>query len=234
MNSNFKRDGYTILRNVFNKNELNFIIKNINSSIKKQIKLKKDINLSKGKVNTFHALKRNEKLLKFSKKNILPIADQLLKKKTKIKSLEYFAKPAKVGLESPPHQDNFYWCLQRPDGLNFWVALDKASKINGSLYYYKGSHKLGLVDHKNSYIAGSSQTVSYLPNKNFKKNYVELNPGDVVMHHLLVVHGSNSNTSNFSRRGFVVNVISNDAIVDKGAKKNYLKNLNLQIKNRKK
>ena len=68
MNSNIKQDGYTVLRKVFNKNELNFIIKNINFSIKKEIKLKKDINFSKGKVNTFHALKRNEKLLKFSKK----------------------------------------------------------------------------------------------------------------------------------------------------------------------
>jgi phytanoyl-CoA hydroxylase len=234
MNSNIKQDGYTVLRKVFNKNELNFIIKNINFSIKKQIKLKKDVNFSKGKVNTFHALKRNEKLLKFSKKNILPIADQFLKKKTKIKGLEYFAKPAKVGMESPPHQDNFYWCLKKPDGLNFWIAIDKASKTNGGLYYYKGSHRLGLMSHKNSHIAGSSQTICYLPSKNFKKKYVELNPGDILIHNLLVVHGSNTNTSNFSRRGFVVNVISNDAAIDIKAKKNYLKNLNMQIKKRKK
>jgi phytanoyl-CoA hydroxylase len=232
MNSNFKRDGYTILRNIFNKNELNFIIKNINSSIKKQTKLRKDINFSKGKVNTFHALKRNKKLLEFSKKNILPIANQLIKKKTKIKSLEFFAKPAKVGMESPPHQDNFYWCLKKPDGLNFWIAIDKANKINGGLYYYKGSHKLGLMNHKNSNIPGSSQTICCLPSKNFKKIYVELNPGDIVIHNLLVVHGSHSNYSNFSRRGFVVNVISNDATINKMAKKKYLKNLNLQIKKR--
>ena len=98
-------------------------------------------------------------------KNIIPISDQILKEKSKIKGIEYFAKPPKIGMASPPHQDNFYWCLKKPKGANFWIAIDHASKKNGGLYYFKVSQKLGLLKHKNSNIPGSSQTVLNLPSK---------------------------------------------------------------------
>ena len=48
---------------------------------------------------------------------------------------------------SPPHQDNYYWCLKNGKSLTFWIALDKSNKKNGAMYYYDGSHSAGLVKH---------------------------------------------------------------------------------------
>ena len=41
---------------------------------------------------------------------------------------ELFAKPSKIGIMSPPHQDNYYWCLKNGKSLTFWIALDKSNK----------------------------------------------------------------------------------------------------------
>ena len=40
-----------------------------------------------------------------------------------------------------------------------WIALDEANKKNGSLYYFKKSHKLGLLPHEASNTPGSSQKI---------------------------------------------------------------------------
>ncbi len=135
-------------------------------------------------------------------------------------------------MPSPPHQDNFYWCLKKPTGLNFWIAIDNASKKNGGVYYYLGSQKLGLRKHINSGIAGSSQMIKNLPPKKYKKFYPNLKIGDLMFHHLQVIHGSGANSTNTSRKGLVVNVIAKDSKIDKIKRNAYLKNLNLQIKQR--
>ena len=39
-----------------------------------------------------------------------------------------FAKPKKVGMASPMHQDNFYWNLKDPNCFTMWIAIDRAKK----------------------------------------------------------------------------------------------------------
>ena len=73
---------------------------------------------------------------------------------------EVFAKPAVVGMSVPIHQDNYYWNLNNAKGVTVWIALDKSTKKNGALFYYKSSHKLRLLKHKNSYTPGSSQKIT--------------------------------------------------------------------------
>ena len=62
---------------------------------------------------------------KFKKKLFL---NQIIGPKIKNFGSEYFAKPSKYGLESPPHQDNFYWCIDNDKGITVWISLDKAEK----------------------------------------------------------------------------------------------------------
>ena len=113
---------------------------------------------------------------------------------------ELFAKPAKDGLASPMHQDNFYWCVDNSIGLTVWIALDVSNKKNGGVYYFKKSHLKGLLKHKLSYAPGSSQTIKY-PSalKNLKKVIPNIKLGDCIVHSCLVVHGSKKNKSNLSR-----------------------------------
>ena len=83
-------------------------------------------------VNSFHELAKSRqiKLLANSKK-ILNIASFFLNSEPEFRSCELFAKPARKGLPSPNHQDNFYWGVKGSNALTFWIALDKSTKKMG-------------------------------------------------------------------------------------------------------
>ena len=90
------------------------------------------------------------------------------------------------------------------------------AKKNGGVYYYCGSHKKGIYDHKPSYEKGTSQKISNIKKlKNFKKLTPKLNVGDALIHHCLVVHGSNKNKSNISRRGLTFQFKDKNSNYDK-------------------
>ena len=97
-------------------------------------------------INSVHNLKWPF-IKKFKKnKRIVKIAEILLNGKIKSFGAEVFAKPAKVGMAVPIHQDNFYWNVNNNKGLTVWLALDKASKKNGAIFYFKKSHKKVYLD----------------------------------------------------------------------------------------
>ena len=65
--------------------------------------------------------------------------------------------------------------------------------------------------------------------KKFNISYPELEPGDVIVHHSLVVHGSSKNISNKSRRGWTIQFKDKNASYDLDHIKAYEKSLNSQI-----
>ena len=233
----YKNNGVIVLKQVFNGQEINFLKKKINSYIKKyKFKLKgKEINFINNKVNSIHKFKEKY-FKKFSNQiKIKKIGNFFLNYNCKVKHFEYFAKPALVGLSSPMHQDNYYWNLKNPNALTIWVAIDKADEKNGTVNYLVGSQKK-LYSHIASYAPGSSQKVKNLKllKKKFKKKSFKLNPGDCLIHHSLIVHGSRNNKSKFSRRGFTVQLISKNAKVNMKRFLKYQKSLKKQIKLREK
>ena len=72
----------------------------------------------------------------------------MLASEPEFREAEYFAKPAKQGLESPMHQDNFYWNIENAQALNVWIALTRSNKNNGGLCYLEKSHTLGTLNHQ--------------------------------------------------------------------------------------
>ena len=166
-------------------------------------------------------------------KSLMHLVQELIDHNIDDFGAELFAKPAKVGLKSPPHQDNFYWCLNDANGLTVWIALDKSSRHNGGVYYYSGSHKK-LLQHVNSFAPGSSQKVKNLNSlRNFKIITPSLKPGDCLIHHSLVVHGSAVNESERSRIGLTIRYKSKKSKIDKKMKSHYEKQLVKQIDSRK-
>tara|TARA_B100001250_G_C19816678_1_gene798803 strand:+ start:1155 stop:1895 length:741 start_codon:yes stop_codon:yes gene_type:complete len=233
----YNTTGVILLKNFFPKKEIDFLEKKINSYIKKnKKKLKgKDINLINGKVNSLHNFK-DIFFKKFSKqKKILNIVKNLLKDNPKFRKCEYFAKPRKIGLESPLHQDNFYWNLKNGKGLTIWIPLDEVNKKNGSLMYLLKSHNLGNVKHEASFAPGSSQKVSDI--KEFKKKYklkiFNLTSGDCLIHHSQVIHGSSKNSTLSNRRAFTIQFMGKKEKINKIGLKNYQKSLRMQISKRK-
>ena len=235
---NFKiycNEGVVKVNNVFSNKEVSLLKKKIDLYIKRNSsKLKgKEINYINNQVNSVH-LFTDKFFKKFSnQKKILDLGNFFLKTKPKIKHYEYFAKPKKVGLASPMHQDNFYWNLKNPNCFTMWIAIDKAKKNNGAVEYLVGSHKR-LYAHIPSYAPGSSQKVkklSYLKKK-FKTKIFNLEPGDCLIHHSQIVHGSKKNISNSSRRGFTVQVTTKNVKIDTKRFKKYQNSLMKQIKMR--
>jgi len=232
----FQKKGVVVLRNFLSKDEVKKLTINLDSYISKnKKKLKgKDINFINGEVNSLHKI-RGKYFSKFCKsKKIMKTSAKLLNIKPQFKHCEYFAKPAKIGLPSPMHQDNYYWNLKNPDAITMWIALTPATKKNGSIEYLIGSHKLGKVPHTASYAPGSSQKVENIKQyKKFKKKSFNLKIGDCLIHHSEIIHGSQPNKSNISRKGFTIQIKDKKTSIDKFAFRKYKESLQKQISSRK-
>ena len=234
---NYSNNGVIKVNNAFSNQEISHLKKKINFYIKNnKTKLKgKEINFVNKKINSIH-LFRDKYFKKFSnQKKILGLGNFFLKSKPKVRHCEYFAKPKRIGLASPMHQDNYYWNLKDPNSFTMWIAIDKANKINGAVEYLVGSHKK-IYKHVPSYAPGSSQKIQNLNDlkKKFKKKTYNLNPGDCLIHHSQIIHGSKKNTSNFSRRGFTIQLMTENTKIDIKKYKKYQNFLIKQIELREK
>ena len=229
---NYQDNGVIRIKKVFSKFEITNLKRKIDLYIKRDAKtLKgKEINFIENEINSIHLFK-DVFFKEFSNQvKILELGKFFLKEKPKIRHFEYFAKPKKIGLPSPMHQDNYYWNLKNPNSFTIWIAIDKATKKNGAVEYLLGSHKK-LYPHTASFAPGSSQKVKEidkLKNKFQKKSY-NLNPGDCLIHHSQIIHGSQKNTSNYSRKGFTVQVMTSTSKVDKEKFRQYQQSLKKQI-----
>ena len=110
----------------------------------------------------------------------------------------YFFK-AKESKEIKLHQDNAYFNLDSGERcLTFYIPIHAQSRNNGTIFYFKGSHKINLIEHVPEGNLGTSMCLKNdLALKNLKDfevlEYLELKPGDVVVHNALVVHGTLAN-----------------------------------------
>jgi len=118
------------------------------------------------------------------------------------------------------HQDYGYWyyngCL-RPNMLSCMIALDKTTPENGCLQLVKGSHKLGRIDHvpltDKQNEADPERMVQIL--KSHDLVYAEMDPGDVLVFHANMLHRSDKNLSDNRRWTLIIcyNAATNDAYV---------------------
>lgn len=230
----YNNKGFAIVRGIFSKKEVSFLMNEL-EEVKEKVQKKKNKRYFHktidGKVNTIHNIQEfhkkghinnlpNKKFLKYLVKN-------LLNNEPIVRNIEFFLKPKKTGMPSPFHQDNFYWNIISANALNVWIACSKANKNNGGLCYLEGSQNLGTINHELSFAKGSSQKI---PNKilhklKFKKKFPSLNVGDCLIHHPEVIHGSYKNKSKYDRIGFVVSYKGKTSRVDQLKLKNYKKKL---------
>lgn len=116
-------------------------------------------------------------------------------------SMEWFNKPPATNHVTPPHQDNYYFCLTPARVVTIWLALDPVDTENGCLRYVSGSHLCGFREHAKSKVLGFSQGItSYSPNDFGREVAVPLQPGDAVAHHSMTIHRADANTSQTRQR----------------------------------
>jgi phytanoyl-CoA hydroxylase len=123
-------------------------------------------------------------------------AEQVLGEAALAEQPEWFNKPPGTRHVTPPHQDNYYFCLKPAQVITIWLALDQVDAENGCLRYVAGSHLEGYRPHTRSQILGFSQGISdYGPSDFAREVVVSLQPGDAVAHHGMTIHRADANMS---------------------------------------
>jgi phytanoyl-CoA hydroxylase len=134
------------------------------------------------------------------------LARSLVGEEANADSPEWFNKPPGTNSPTPPHQDNYYFCLNPPNVLTIWLALDPVDEENGCLRYVAGSHLHGIRPHARTGVLGFSQGITdYGPDDAAREVAIHLQPGDAVVHHGNTIHRAEPNRSATRyRRGFAM------------------------------
>lgn len=153
----------------------------------------------------------------------LALAEALVGEPVNADQPEWFNKPPGTNHVTPPHQDNYYFCLAPSNVITIWMALDPVDPENGCLRYVAGSHQRGFRKHAKSKILGFSQgIVDYTPDDFTREVAVCLQPGDVVAHHGMTIHRADANISQTRhRRSFAMVLRGVSCVRDEAAFANY-------------
>ena len=108
------------------------------------------------------------------------------------------------------HQDSTYWGLNKPDVVTAWVAFTPSNAANGAMEFIPGSHTSDQIPHRDTFAKNNlltrGQEVAVDVDKS-KAVPIVLEPGEISLHHVRLVHGSAPNPSADRRIGFAVRYI---------------------------
>jgi hypothetical protein len=115
-----------------------------------------------------------------------------------------FCKPAHEGYETPWHQDGHYWPIRPLATCTVWVALEPSTRANGCLRVIPGSHRSRrLYEHLHE--DRSDLTLNQrMADGSFDEAAsvdVELQPGQMSLHDVYMIHGAAANRSAQRRTG---------------------------------
>ncbi len=108
------------------------------------------------------------------------------------------------------HQDSTYWGLEPPDVITAWVALSPSTAANGAMRVIPGTHRLDQVPHRDTFAADNllsrGQEVEVEVDER-RAAALSLQPGEISLHHVRLIHGSDPNPSDERRIGFAIRYI---------------------------
>ena len=104
-------------------------------------------------------------------------------------------KQPRFSSETGWHQDIRYWSFAKPDLVNTWLALGREYAANGCLQVIPGSHRMELdrsrFDAETFFRADLPENQPLIQTR----QYVELEPGDVLFFHSKTLHAASRNTT---------------------------------------
>ena len=108
------------------------------------------------------------------------------------------------------HQDAFYWGLNKDDVMTAWVALSPANLESGCMKFLPGSQTQDHIQHIDTFhkdnLLSRGQEIAVKVDS-AKTVDCMLKPGEMSLHHVKVVHGSEPNRSNDRRIGLAIRYI---------------------------
>jgi len=105
------------------------------------------------------------------------------------------------------HQDSTYWGLEPPDIVTAWVAISESTAANGAMRVIPGSHRGDQLPHRDTFAANNllsrGQEIEVKVDES-RAAMLELAPGEMSLHHVRLIHGSDPNPSGRRRIGFAI------------------------------
>lgn len=208
----FAEDGYVVLENLFSEDE----IRPISDEVDRIVEGRADYMPAHDVIhepgsdpprlrNAFRMHIYNPYFLEVARESkIVTVMEEILGRPVRLYGSQLFAKPAMVGTAVPAHQDMPYWPFAPAEMITAWIALDDTTLENGCVRFVAGSHRLGMLPHAPSGVAGNSLGLVDHPAVNaLPERPVEVRRGSCVLHHCLTVHRSEPNQSAHPRRGLI-------------------------------
>ena len=154
---------------------------------------------------------------------ILDIVESIIGTNILVWAAEFFIKEKKSDNIVEMHQDLTYWGMGETSAqVTAWLALSPSNKESGCMEFVKGSHKNKILPHSNTYSSKSllsrGQEVK-VEIANDQRVLAELQPGQMSIHHGLMIHGSGPNISSDRRIGVAIRYINPDVV--QNTKKSY-------------
>lgn len=130
-------------------------------------------------------------------------------------SCEFFIKEANTTHIVSWHQDLTYWGLgETSDQCTAWLALSPATPASGCMKFVAGSHKNAIVPHTDTFdennLLSRGQEIAVDVDED-DATAIELQPGQMSLHHGLTFHGSGPNTSDDRRIGVAIRYVNPNA-----------------------
>lgn len=134
---------------------------------------------------------------------LLDCMEQLLGPDILLKSTRLFYKHGRSASFVGWHQDGITERLEDARVPAVWLGLTEATVENGCLRVAPRSHRLGLIPHAPRPHADNLTTEGVTAQAQVAEAYdIVMRPGEMSLHHPLILHASNPNRSDAARVGF--------------------------------
>ena len=108
------------------------------------------------------------------------------------------------------HQDSTYWGLEPDEVITAWVAFTDVTPENGYMQVIPGSHKIDQLPHVDTFhkdnLLSRGQEIAVEVDKS-KAVGLDLRAGEMSLHHIKLVHGSEANHTDDRRIGLAIRYI---------------------------
>ena len=138
---------------------------------------------------------------------IVDMVAQLIGEDILLWNSSFFAKPAHNGTKTPWHQDGEYWPMRPLATCSVWIAVDDSTTENGCLKVIPGSHRAKKVYPHAKNTSPDLALAMELQKSEFDESQaveLVLQAGQVSLHDVYLMHGSEPNKSDKPRRGMTL------------------------------
>ncbi|MDP6506398.1 MAG: phytanoyl-CoA dioxygenase family protein, partial [Planctomycetota bacterium] len=149
---------------------------------------------------------------------IVDLVAQLIGPNVVLWGCQALCKPPGDGMEVPWHQDGHYWPIRPLATCTVWIAIDDSVIENGCLRVIPSSHRdKSLYSHlreERSDVVLNQRVEDSLFDESFAVD-VELEAGQMSLHDVYLLHGSNPNRSTRRRAGLAIRYMPGSSLFDR-------------------